>query len=193
MNRRSVRPVSSLVSRMSALPSGDSAMPASTHGVPASASSAAVRRCICTRMRRTRASFSCSGVGAAPPPGPGPSPGPRIMICMPPPMPPRFCVSSHAVVPFSTDVRSIVGPPTMPPICISSTRFILSGRAIVTVSVPSMSRPPIERRNGPSAVRPLRPATLSSPPSALRAAETMPATRSCAASGEIRNAIELNE
>ena len=130
MNRRSVRPVSSLVSRMSALPSGDSAMPASTHGVPASGSSAAVRRCNCTRMRRTRASFICSGVGAAPPPGPGPSPGPRITICMPPPMPPRLAVSSHAVVPFSTDVRSIVGPPTMPPICISSTRFILSGRAM---------------------------------------------------------------
>ena len=57
-----MRPVSSLVSRMSALPSGDSAMPASTHCVPASASSAAVSRFICTRMRRTRASFNCSSV-----------------------------------------------------------------------------------------------------------------------------------
>ena len=70
-------------------------------------------------------------------------------------MPPRLAVSSHAVVPFNTEVRSIVGPPTMPPICISSTRFIRAGRSMVIVEVPSMSRPPIDRRNGPSAVRPL--------------------------------------
>jgi hypothetical protein len=99
-------------------------------------------------------------------------------------MPPRLLVSSHETVPFITDVRSIVGPPTMPPICISSTRFILSGRTMMTVEVPSMSRPPIDRRNGPSALRPLSAVILSSPPSALRVAETIPATRSCAASGE---------
>ena len=55
------------------------------------------------------------------------------MIRMPPPMPPRLAVSSHAVLPASTEVRSIIGPPTMPPIASSSTRRILSGRTIVSV------------------------------------------------------------
>ena len=41
MNTRNTRPVSSVVSRMSALPSGDSAMPASTHGCGDSSTKAA--------------------------------------------------------------------------------------------------------------------------------------------------------
>ena len=132
-------------------------------------------------MRRTRTSFNCSGVGPVPP---GPSGAVRISMRMPPPMPPRLAMSSHAVLPFSTDVRSMLGPPTMPPMAISSARCSLSGRTMVSDNVPSMSRPPIDRRNGPSALSPLRAATLSSPPSALRACDTMSATRSAACKGK---------
>ena len=54
---------------------------------------AAARACGARALRS-----SAPVVGAGPPPGPGPSPGPRITICMPPPMPPRLAMSSHAVV-----------------------------------------------------------------------------------------------
>ena len=118
--------------------------------------------------------------------------GPAHHDRMPPPMPPRFCVSSHAVVPLSTD-----GALDRRAADHAAHRHLFDAMHLVGPRerdrrrVPSMSRPPIERRNGPSAVRPLRPAILSSPPSALRAAAMMPATRSCAASGDDRDADRI--
>ena len=160
------RPASSFVSSTSALPSGDSATPASVKGWTLSAKSATVHRCSSAFMRRTRCCSICSGVSMPLPPGPSGPPGPRMIIRIPPPMPPRFCTSSQATVPSKAETRSMVGPPLMPAMAISSLRRSLSGRTSRSVMVPSMSRCPIDRRNGPSAVSAFSAASLS-PPSAF--------------------------
>ncbi len=122
---------------MSAWPSGDWATPAwvtSPAGVPSSTN---IQRCISALNIVVRRFSASAGSGAGAPGAPG---GPsRITICIPPPMPPRFCMSVHEVSPFRTCVRSIVAGP----IRISSSRCIRSGAASTSAMVPSVSRCPI--------------------------------------------------